>query len=64
MQFTEFAKTACKLLANQGLWADFIDPCSGLPVGAPPPPPFSITRQPACAHAHTRADRFQIARSL
>jgi len=32
MQFTEFASAACKLLAEQGVWADFIDPCSGMPM--------------------------------
>jgi Methylmalonic aciduria and homocystinuria type D protein len=33
VQFCEFAKAACDLLAARGYWADYIDPCSGLPVG-------------------------------
>ena len=32
VQFCEFAKAACDSLAADGYWADYIDPCSGLPV--------------------------------
>lgn len=31
-QFCEFAKAACDALIAKGYWADYIDPCSGLPV--------------------------------
>ena len=27
-----FAQLVCKTLEAQGYWADYIDPCSGLPV--------------------------------
>ena len=30
--FVAFAGRACELLAAQGHWADYIDPCSGLPM--------------------------------
>ena len=30
--FHEFASHVCDKLAEQGFWADFIDPCSGLPM--------------------------------
>ena len=32
VQFVEFAKSVCAVLAGRGYWADYIDPCSGLPV--------------------------------
>jgi Methylmalonic aciduria and homocystinuria type D protein len=32
VQFCEFAKAACDSLAADNYWADYIDPCSGLPV--------------------------------
>lgn len=32
MQFVEFAKCVCERLIGQGFWADYIDPCSGLPM--------------------------------
>jgi hypothetical protein len=31
-RFCEFAKAACDSLAADGYWADYIDPCSGLPM--------------------------------
>ena len=31
-RFFAFARAACDALAAQGHWADYIDPCSGLPV--------------------------------
>ncbi|EFN59706.1 hypothetical protein CHLNCDRAFT_133264 [Chlorella variabilis] len=31
-RFVEFAKTVCERLAALGHWADYIDPCSGLPM--------------------------------
>lgn len=31
-QFMAFAVKVCEQLALQGYWADYIDPCSGLPV--------------------------------
>lgn len=31
-RFCEFAKAACDILAAKGFWADYIDPCSGLPM--------------------------------
>ena len=31
-QFVDFAKSVCAVLAGRGYWADYIDPCSGLPV--------------------------------
>jgi hypothetical protein len=33
-QFADFAKPLCQALRAQGHWADYIDPCSGLPVRA------------------------------
>lgn len=30
--FTAFSQSLCEKLVSSGLWADFIDPCSGLPV--------------------------------
>ena len=33
MQFMEFAKGVCNKATDRGHWADYIDPCSGLPVG-------------------------------
>lgn len=32
LQFCKFADSVCRLLEAQGVWADYIDPCSGLPV--------------------------------
>lgn len=32
LQFMEFAKIICGELAAAGHWADYIDPCSGLPM--------------------------------
>ena len=32
LQFMDFAKPVCDELISQGYWADYIDPCSGLPV--------------------------------
>lgn len=32
MQFMEFAKGVCNKATDRGHWADYIDPCSGLPV--------------------------------
>lgn len=34
-QFFEFARPFCGELASRGYWADFIDPCSGLPMLTP-----------------------------
>jgi len=34
VQFVDFAKSVCAVLAGRGYWADYIDPCSGLPVSA------------------------------
>lgn len=31
-QFVGFAQKVCATLALQGYWADYIDPCSGLPM--------------------------------
>ena len=31
-QFMEFAKGVCNDLDHKGIWCDYIDPCSGLPV--------------------------------
>jgi Methylmalonic aciduria and homocystinuria type D protein len=31
-QFMAFAKAVCDRLVSLGHWADYIDPCSGLPV--------------------------------
>ena len=31
-QFMEWARAVCAALAARGCWADYIDPCSGLPV--------------------------------
>ena len=33
-QFVSFASVLCKQLREAGFWADYIDPCSGLPVRA------------------------------
>ena len=33
VQFMEFAKGVCNKATDRGYWADYIDPCSGLPVG-------------------------------
>jgi len=30
--FVEFAKALCERIAERGYWADYIDPCSGLPM--------------------------------
>jgi hypothetical protein len=35
VQFVAFAKEVCAALIKQGHWADYIDPCSGLPVRRP-----------------------------
>ena len=32
MQFMDWSKAICELLVSWGFWADYIDPCSGLPV--------------------------------
>lgn len=32
LQFMEFAKGVCNKATDRGHWADYIDPCSGLPV--------------------------------
>lgn len=32
LQFVAFAKCVCDRLIDQGFWADYIDPCSGLPM--------------------------------
>lgn len=32
VQFMEFAKHVCATINDQGHWADYIDPCSGLPM--------------------------------
>jgi hypothetical protein len=32
LQFVEWSKAVCDKLIAQGHWADYIDPCSGLPV--------------------------------
>ncbi len=32
LRFFAFARHACATLAAAGHWADYIDPCSGLPV--------------------------------
>ena len=34
-RFFAFARHACDAVAAQGFWADYIDPCSGLPARAP-----------------------------
>ena len=34
-QFFEFARPFCGELSSSGYWADFIDPCSGLPMLTP-----------------------------
>ena len=34
VQFMEFAKGVCNKATDRGHWADYIDPCSGLPVGS------------------------------
>lgn len=31
-QFINFGKDFCEKMRNRGYWADFIDPCSGLPM--------------------------------
>ena len=31
-QFIDFARDFCDKIVAQGYWADFIDPCSGLPM--------------------------------
>ena len=31
-RFFAFARLVCAALRDQGHWADYIDPCSGLPV--------------------------------
>ena len=31
-RFFAFARHVCAALRDQGHWADYIDPCSGLPV--------------------------------
>jgi len=33
--FMSFAETVCKRLRSKGFWADYIDPCSGLPMITP-----------------------------
>jgi len=32
LQFMSFAKPVCERLEAAGYWADYIDPCSGLPM--------------------------------
>jgi hypothetical protein len=32
LQFMAWAKHICEVLIKEGHWADYIDPCSGLPV--------------------------------
>lgn len=32
MQFMEFGEELCARICAQGYWADYIDPCSGLPM--------------------------------
>lgn len=32
VQFMAFASLVCKKLIDAGHWADYIDPCSGLPM--------------------------------
>ena len=32
VQFMEFASVVCECIIRQGHWADYIDPCSGLPM--------------------------------
>ena len=32
MQFLAFGKYVCEQLRSKGFWADYIDPCSGLPM--------------------------------
>ena len=34
-QFMEFGKKLCEILVGLGYWADYIDPCSGLPMLTP-----------------------------
>ena len=34
-EFAEFGKKFCEALSESGFWADFIDPCSGLPMITP-----------------------------
>ena len=34
-RFFAFARHACAALQRRGHWADYIDPCSGLPARAP-----------------------------
>lgn len=36
LQFMEFAKGVCNKATDRGHWADYIDPCSGLPVSRCP----------------------------
>ena len=31
-QFMEFGKHICQVIRSKGYWADYIDPCSGLPM--------------------------------
>jgi hypothetical protein len=35
MQFMSFSKRVCASLSAAGYWADYADPCSGLPVHTP-----------------------------
>lgn len=32
VQFMDFAKDFCQKIRREGYWADYIDPCSGLPM--------------------------------
>ena len=32
LQFLEFGEEVCSKIKAQGYWADYIDPCSGLPM--------------------------------
>lgn len=49
VQFMAWAKAVCDKLIAQGHWADYIDPCSGLPVSGQRPCVYGVA--PRCIYA-------------
>lgn len=50
LQFATFASGLCKQIRDAGYWADYIDPCSGLPVSGVAGRPRDRSNGPYCPH--------------